>query len=148
MRINTGSSSTRQELTPQYLENKELLRRRFAEGARLLDHLESSPGGLWLSTATNLHVYQGDDFLAYVVFDGLRAEAPSLVWSPQFNKAIRAGTSPRSERLFPALRGAMERLGGLKPGSWGMKTGKELRLRSSTPASVVDEIIALMEALP
>jgi hypothetical protein len=148
MAFTYAGSSGRSELTPKYLENKERLRRRFPEGARLLDSVENSKGNLWLSTATNLHLYKGDDFLAYVVFDGLTTDSPSLLWSPQFNKAIRAGTSAKSERLFPLLRGTMERLGGLKPGGWALRVGKDLRLRSTTPAPTIDEVIALLENLP
>jgi hypothetical protein len=79
--------------------------------------IEGEKHELWISTASNTHVYKRNAFLAYVRLRSSETKPPSLELRPEFNQQIHRDTPDRSALVFPTLveRLATE-LGGWKDG--------------------------------
>jgi hypothetical protein len=64
---------------------------------------EGHSHGLWLSSASNAHLYKGNAYLAYLLFEPSETSPPSLELRAEFNHHIHAGAEDRSSLVFPGL---------------------------------------------
>jgi len=131
-------------IAEEYRSRREGLRGSFpAAYDFLLSIEEGHQPGLWLSTASNAHLYAGERFIAYIRL-GADADAP-LVLSPAFNNAIVDGTIDRSGLLFPdVVSGLVENLQGYTSG-WAVR-GQEGSVHLS-PAAPAEFFSLLLETL-
>lgn len=64
---------------------------------------EGHSHGLWISSASNAHLYKGNAYLAYLLLEPSETSPPSLELRAEFNPQIHAGTEDRSSLVFPGL---------------------------------------------
>lgn len=99
------------KLLGKYLNNLELKKRGFMSkvfnenlrkfkvfspnGAEFIDFCKSNFRDIRLGIATNAHLYKGNHYLAYIVFDD-----NELIFKPKFNNRIETGTIDSSSRFF------------------------------------------------
>jgi hypothetical protein len=93
------------KLEAKYLGRLATFETRFPGAFRFLRRIETEgkEHGLWLSTATNAHLYKGDAFLAYVKLDSPELKPPALLLSPNYNVLIHADATDHSHLLFPRV---------------------------------------------
>jgi hypothetical protein len=113
---------------------------------RFLKRLEEQgpEHGLWLSTASNAHLYKGHSFLVYLQLRAEGAKPAALLLAPKFNVTILDEAVDRSSLLFPR---PIERLvmaqGGFRA-KWAAVKNATLELTTSAPDKFFD---SLMQAL-
>ncbi len=128
------------KFTEAYGERRDRLATTFPSAHAFLRDLGADEV-LWLSTATNAHVYSGDRFLAYIRIQAPDLEPPSVVLSPRFNNRIADGAVDGSGLLFP---GVVDRLLGPTQDWWTRRSGGAVELNSGTPAQFFDGLLAAM----
>lgn len=96
-------------LEPKYLTRLAQLEQLHPPAFRFLTRLQvgGSEHGLWLSTATNVHICKDQAFLMYVRLQGPKPDVTSIVLSPDYNNVIAQNATDQSRLLFPR---AMERM--------------------------------------
>jgi len=128
---------SKQKLTPTYVERRDRLKATFPAAHAFLTALEDDDR-LWLSTATNAHIYSGDRFLAYVKIHAPELEPPSVLLSPHYNQRIAEGAEDASRSLFDA---AMGELLGQPEDWWVRRAGGVVELTSATPQRFFSELL-------
>jgi hypothetical protein len=105
-------------------------------GFRFLKRLqdEGQEHGLWLSTASNAHLYKNDAYLAYLCLEGPKLKNSALSLSPRFNLQYARSAVDRSGLLFPStVKKLVMELKGFSQ-KWAVsKAGIEIELAASTP---------------
>lgn len=105
--------------------------------------VEDATHDLWISTASNAHIYKRNAFLAYVRLKSNDTQPPSLELKPQFNQQIHRGTVDRSALVFPTL---VERLAteqqGWKEGWIRKLKGSSYEISVSAPDRFFDSLFA------
>ena len=138
------------KITKEFAANRAKFEHRFASAYGFLMRLEAEGPrhGLWLSSATNAHLYKDDAFLAYLRLKSPAMAPPSLLLSPNFNNRIVHGTIDRSEELFPtAVDLMLKEERGLSAG-WALRRTKgATELRFDTPASFFDRLFRAVATL-
>ena len=138
----------RNRITPKYRRRRDELKARFPAAHDFLIGLEQGDSELWLSTATNAHLYSGDRFLAYIRPKGLTSSAPALVLSPRFNGQIHSLTQSRSELLFSGpLDAIITGLGGFSAGWVRQGASGERLLSMKTPVTFFTQLQRLLVSL-
>lgn len=130
-------------ITEAYASRRDRLRVTFPAAHAFLLGLEDLEG-IWVSTATNAHVYSGNRFLAYIKIAAPDLKPPSLLLSPRFNNRIADGAVDASQLLFPVA------VNGLLGGSgawWSKRAGGAVELTSGTPRNFFDALAARMAAV-
>ena len=134
----------KQKITKTYATRRDRLVVTFPAAHAFLTDLEGDRG-LWLSTATNAHLYSGDRFLAYIKVNAPEARPPSLLLSPRFNNRIVAGTKDASHLLFrdtvEALRSEAD------PAWWTTRSRGAIELSSGTPPRFFDDLMNSLRSL-
>lgn len=123
--------------------NREKLRNRFPAAYDFLCFPERfSNSGLWLSTATNAHLYYKNGFLMYIVIRN-----NSIILSPNFNGRIHSETSNKSNRIFPKIiNEIIKPLNGFDNG-WVTRNIDDIILKSSTPADFFNLLLKTIQEL-
>jgi hypothetical protein len=116
---------------------------------RFLTRLEQDgpSHGLWLSTATNAHLYKDNAFLVHLQLSTSKLKPSSLLLSAQFNSMIADDTIDRSNLLVPR---PLERLvmasSGFRKG-WASARGGTIELKVSTPDAFYDVLMRTINTL-
>lgn len=90
----------RPRIARAYAARRDRLRTLFPAANTFLHGLESHDG-LWLSTATNAHVYFDRRFLAYVQIDAPDLAPPTIRLSPRYHLRIAEDAVDASALVFP-----------------------------------------------
>lgn len=119
-------------------------------GFRFLKRLqdEGQQHGLWLSTASNAHLYKGDAYLAYLCLAGPKQKLSTLSLSPKFNLQYASNAVDRSELLFPSTvkKLVMEHKGFSQ--KWAVsKAGIAIEFTAGTPDAFYSKLFATLVAL-
>lgn len=109
---------------------------------------EGSEHGLWLSTATNAHLYKGDAFLAYLKFNSTERKPASLLLSPRFNLLIHNHASDESALLFPKLINKLIMASRGFSARWALpRNGNAIELMTNAPDSFFDTLFTTLTKL-
>lgn len=130
------------KITSAFAARRDRLAVTFPAARDFLVALEEPP--LWLSTATNAHLYSDRRNLAYIRVKAPDVQPPSLLLSPRFNNRIVTGTHDASALLFPRL---VNELIGEQGDWWHRRPGGAVELRSSTPPLFFGDLLAAVRAL-
>jgi hypothetical protein len=137
-------------LTAAYIERLSRFAVTFPAAHTFLRRLEidGPEDDLWLSTATNAHLYKGDGFLAYLKLNNPELQPPSLVISPRFNQMIAAHTTDESARLFPKpFDKVVMNHSGFKS-KWAVRRENvTTELTVATPAAFFEDLYAVLRTL-
>jgi hypothetical protein len=117
---------------------------------RFLTRLQSegSADGLWLSTATNAHLYKGNAFLAYFKLNNPELKPSSLLLSPRYNVLIADDSTDRSELLFPRLVTNLLMAAGGFSARWALpRTGGAIELTPKASDAFFDKFYAELQKL-
>lgn len=131
------------KITPEFAENRDRFEETFPAAHQFLLRLETEGPShdLWLSTATNAHLYKQDGFLAYVKLRNPESAPPTLVLSPNFNHRIVEGTTDQSSALFPERIDALIAEGSGAPEDWAIRrSGGAIELTAKTPSHFFDNL--------
>jgi len=131
-------------ISKKFRESREALRRFSPAFFEFLCYPEANRrSGLWLSTATNAHLYLRDGFLTYIRFEGA-----SLTFSPRYNAQIDGGTEDRSHLLFPQpMMALIERHEGFKAGWAVLRSGGAVEFKSTAPVAFFRDLAKALEQL-
>jgi hypothetical protein len=103
--------------------------------------------GLWLSTATNVHLYKEHAFLAYIQLSTSASKPSSLLLSSQFNNTMAADTIDRSDLLFPRpIKQLVMASSGFRLG-WASAPADVIELKANTPDAFYDALMGVLQAL-
>ena len=141
--------SMNQKISEKYRQNRDDYETRFPAAYRFLKALENGElDGLWLSTATNAHLYKRRAFLGYIRFGNVQHTNPTLVLSPHFHITIAETATDEAHLLFPtAIRQALNKCTSVPPGWWDERPGNVFELRNTTPVVFFDGLLDLVRAI-
>lgn len=143
-RINIyGRSRFTNKIQRKFKNNRERLKNNFNLAYNFLCFPEQHPNsGLWLSTATNAHLYYKSGFLIYIVIYN-----NSIQLSPNFNGRIHSETSNQSNKIFPKIfNEIIKPLNGFKSG-WVTRNFDDIILKSNTPADFFSLLLKAIQEL-
>lgn len=128
------------KVSPDFLDKVTLLGRGFpAAGRWLTDLANDRVEGFWLSTAQNAHLYYRDGFYIYIKPSKLSIELHST-----YNAHIHKDTTDKHHLLFVGpLKKLVADLGGFRDG-WASGLGDGYTLKSTTPPTLFDDLLALI----
>ncbi|MEQ9319516.1 MAG: hypothetical protein RIF41_10180 [Polyangiaceae bacterium] len=132
------------KITPEFADNRDRFETAFPAAHEFLLRLEAEGPShdLWLSTATNAHLYKRDGFLAYVKLRNPESAPPTLVLSPNFNNRIVDGTTDQSSALFPERIDALvDEASGVREGWAIRRSGGAVELTAATPPQFFENLI-------
>jgi len=137
-------------LTPKYLSRLAQLEQLHPPAFRFLSALQKEDGeaGLWLSAATNVHVYKGHAFLLYIKVQGTKADPTSIVLSSSYNNRIMEDAVDRSDLLLPRLieRTVMDHRG--FSAKWARRAANgEIWIKANAPNTFFDALLKIMRGL-
>jgi hypothetical protein len=119
-------------------------------GFRFLKRLqdEGPQHGLWLSTASNAHLYKHDAYLAYLCLEGPKQKASALSLAPKFNQQYASHAVDRSGLLFPSTvkKLVMQHKGFSQ--KWAVsKAGIAIELAAGTPDAFYSKLFSALVEL-
>ena len=131
------------KIQKKFRQNRESLRTLFLEAYNFLCFPErNSYSGIWLSTATNAHLYFQDGFLMYIVIRG-----SSMIFSPNFNGRIHSETQNKSNILFPKIiNGIIKPLSGFQNG-WAVRNYDDIIIKKGAPSDFFNKLIESIKEL-
>jgi hypothetical protein len=137
------------EITPRFQKNLDALAApapALHELVRALLAINEKDNRVFVSTATNAHLYAGNDYL-------LRIEFPRgsvLRFHRDTTKAISAGANKhRAGEFFRDVYTLAMKHKGYKTGWADLSTGRDvLTLRGAVPQSFIDDLVGLVGAAP
>jgi hypothetical protein len=138
-----------QKISEKYRHNCDGYETDFPAAHRFLIALENgAPHGLWLSTATNAHLYKRDAFLSYIRFGNVQHANPTLILSPHFHIAIAEAASDEAHLLFPIpILQILNKHTVGHPSWWDERPGNSFELRNTTPSAFFDDLLALLRRI-
>jgi len=138
------------KLVAEYLSRLATLETVHPPAYRFLKRLqdEGPEQGLWLSTASNAHLYKGDAFLAYLKLNCQKGKPPSLLLSPNFNMLINQDATDQSARLFPVLLNKLIMASRGFSAHWAVqRTRPAIEFSPRTPDSFFDNLFEALKTL-
>lgn len=116
------------KLHPDYTRKRNMLLYSFENAYNFLKMVENNNNNIWLSTASNAHLYKGNKFLAYIILgDDL------LSFRARFNHKIHVGTIDESRKMFSIeFHNLILSLNGYTKG-WARQDGEFYAFTKTTP---------------
>jgi hypothetical protein len=136
-------------LQETYLKRVRAFEKSNPRAHRFLTRLEQEgpAHGLWMSAATNVHLYKENAFLAHLQLSTLKLKPFSLLISAQFNKATVLDAIDRSYLFVPR---PLERLimasSGFRAG-WAAARNGVVELKVNAPDAFYDALLQTLVAL-
>jgi len=135
-----------QKISDKYCHNRDDYATRFPAAYRFVRALENGAAyGLWLSTATNAHVYKHNAFLAYIRFGSVRHANPTLILSPKYHITIAQAASDEAHLLFPWLvLQTLHKHSKERSNFWTARVNDAFELQTTTPDAVFDDLFRVL----
>jgi hypothetical protein len=137
-------------LTPKYLSRLAQLEQLHPPAFRFLSAVqkEDPAAGLWLSTATNAHLYKDHAFLMYIKVQGNKQDPTSIVLSSSYNNRILEDAIDHSAALFPRVieRAVMDHKG--FSAGWARRAANgEIAIKANAPHTFFDALLNILHAV-